>query len=161
MHACSISIDNSTSDLLVLLQKLSLQYEATMHNLELINVTIGSMLGLVTDMNGAINSQMSWIIEQMGGAKEGLRLLVVCSSHLLFLLLATLCVVFVSAPPLSRVILLILVVGNVALELKLNTSLSLQSLCLLETSVIVCGYFGMCSTSMFVFILFYFCQVIF
>ena len=131
-------VDNSTSDLLVLLQRLSSQYEATMRNLELINATIGSTLGVVTDMNSAINSQMGWIVEQMGGTKEALRLLTVCSGHLLFLLLATLCVVFVSAPPPSRVALLVMVVGNVVAEIKFGASLSLQSLCLLEASFVAC-----------------------
>ncbi|KAL5491001.1 hypothetical protein EMCRGX_G016214 [Ephydatia muelleri] len=133
-------IDNSTSDLLVLLQKLSSQYEATMRNLELINATIGSMLGVVTNMNGAINSQMGWIVEQVGGTKEALRLLTICSGHLLFLLLATLCVVFVSAPPPSRVALLLMVVGNVVAEVKFGASLSLQSLCLLEAFVVACNW---------------------
>ncbi len=52
--------------LLGLMEEMSQQYQATLENLRLINSTVSSMLSLVSGMDAAINSQLQWLMEQLG-----------------------------------------------------------------------------------------------
>lgn len=71
-----------------------------------------------------------------GGAQRGLHVLTTLAGHGCFLLVATLCVLFVRAPALARVALLVMVVGNVVAELRTGSSLSLHALAALEVAVL-------------------------
>lgn len=95
------------------------------------------MLSLVVAMETTLSSQLDWLVVQLGGAQQGLTLLVLLATHAVFLLLATLCVLFVKAPALSRVTLLLLVCGNVLLELRYNISLTFSALTALQALVVL------------------------
>ncbi len=64
-------------------------------------------------------------------------MLVTCATHASFLLLATLVVLFVRAPGLARISLLLLVVGNAIGELRFRASLSLYTLTVLEVAIVI------------------------
>lgn len=132
-----ITSDNSTGKLLDVLEEMGEQYRLTLENLRLINASVSSMLSLVLGMNSAVNSQLDWLIGQLGGTQDGLRMLTACAMHGCYLLVATLCVLFVKAPAFARVSLLVLVVGNVVGEVKFHTSLSLLSLTALEIIILL------------------------
>ena len=87
--------DNSTTKLLGVLDDISTQYQSTLENLHLINSSVGSMLGLVAGMDAAVSSRLEWLVAQMGGTQDGLRVLTACATHACFLLIATLCVLFI------------------------------------------------------------------
>lgn len=225
--------DNSTTHLLSVLGEIGSQYENTLEGLERINASIVSLLSLITGMDAAVNSQLGWLMDQLGGlpsplthslscpilwlfseepsvcvffksktenvlladcdnpcvplarenrqhttqtnhhtahstpflpkmihsqkitcfspspmplplapppppggAQRGLHVLTTLAGHACFLLLATLCVLFVRAPALARVALLVMVVGNAAAELRTGSSLSLHTLAALEVVVL-------------------------
>ena len=48
------------------MEEISQQYQSTLDNLRLINATVTSMLSLVSGMDAAINSQLQWMVEQLG-----------------------------------------------------------------------------------------------
>ena len=134
---CVFSSDGSTGELLRVMGEISAQYEATLDNLRLINSTVSNLLSLVAGMDSAVTSQLQWLARQLGGARDGLRVLTVCASHACFLLIATLCVLFIRAPAPTRVALLLLVVGNLIAEVKFQAALSFYVLCALETIILI------------------------
>ena len=107
---------------------MTVQYETTLHNLEAINDTVLHVLTLLDTMNSAVNIQLTWLLEKLGGAQDGLRLLTTVASNVLLLLLSCLILLFLRAPWVSRASLLGLVVLNVGSEVYYNTSLSLAQL---------------------------------
>ena len=133
--------DVSTSQLLSVMADISDKYESTLDNLDRINSSVASMMSLVVAMDTAISGQLDWLIGQLGGAQDGLHVLILLATHAAFLLLATLCVLFVRAPGFARVTLLLLVTVNVLLELYCQFSLTFSALAGLEALVIAgeCG----------------------
>lgn len=129
--------DNSTGQLLVLLEKMSVQYEATLHNLRMINSTVSQVLQLLDTMNGAVGLQLQWVMQHLGGAQDGLKILMVLATHAFFLLLSSLALLFVRAPWVSRLSLLLGVVCNVAAEMKLGSSLTLAQLSATVIAVLI------------------------
>ena len=121
-------IDNSTNDLLLLLNEISGQYENTISNLKTINDTVAHVLSLLDTMNSAVSVQLGWVMEKVGGAQDGLRTLTTTASHCLFLLISCLILLFLKAPWLSRLALLVLVLGNLLAELKFQCAFSLVQL---------------------------------
>ena len=120
-----------------MLGEMNHQYKATLDNLRTINATVMHVLGVLDTMNSAVNIQLNWLTERLGGAQAGLQRLLSLASHALFLLLASLGLLFVRAPWFSRLSLLLLVVGNIVAELWLGASLSLSLLAgLLVTTLI-------------------------
>lgn len=117
--------------------EISAQYQATLDNLRLINSTVSHLLSLVAGMDSAVTSQLQWLARQLGGAQDGLRVLISCASHACFLLIATLCVLFIRAPAPTRVALLVLVVGNLVAEVKFQVALNFYALCALETIIFI------------------------
>lgn len=139
-HLCVVYVcllDNSTGELLVLLEKMSVQYEATLHNLRTINSTVSQVLQLLDTMNGAIGLQLQWVTHHLGGAQDGLKILVVLATHAFFLLLSSLVLLFVRAPWVSRLALLLGVVCNMMAELKLGSSLTLAQLSAAVVAILI------------------------
>ena len=66
------------------------------------------------------------------------RVLSSCAAHTLFLLVSTLCVVFVKAPGAARVFLLLSVVGNAVLDIRVGMSLTFSALAIVETAAVLC-----------------------
>ncbi len=132
-----VCADSSTGQLLRLMAEMSDKYQSTLDNLNRINSSVNAMMGLVVAMETTFNSQLEWLVDQLGGAQRGLHLLVLLSTHATFLLLATLSVLFVKAPALSRVALLLLVCGNVLLEIQYDTSLTFSALAVLQALFIL------------------------
>ncbi len=93
-------------------------------------------MSLVVAMETTISSQLDWLVGQLGGAQDGLRILILLSTHFAYLLMATLCVLFVKAPAFARVVLLTLVCGNVFLEMQYRVSLTFSALAALQALVI-------------------------
>ena len=111
------------------------QYKATLENLRVINSSVSSMMNVVIEMHTMLSSQLDWLINQLGGAKDGLRVLTTLATHTAFLLISILCVLFVKAPGLTRLSLLILVSVNVAVEIKYKISLTFVALAGLQMVV--------------------------
>lgn len=128
--------DEGTGQLLGLMEEISSKYEATLDNLDRINSSVSSMMGLVITMDQAISSQLDWLVGQLGGTQDGLQTLVLLSTHGAFLLLATLAVLFVRAPGFARVALLVLVCGNVCLELQWRVSLTFAALAAVQALLV-------------------------
>ena len=111
---------------------MSSQYQETLHNLQLINDSVSSMVAMLNAMNSALMHNLDWLTDWLGGAKDGLHLLTTLAIHAAFLFLATLCLVFVSAPGLTRVALLVMVTANALAEIKFQLSLSVGTMALLQ-----------------------------
>ena len=107
------------------MENMSLQYQEALHNLQLINTSVSSMVAMLDAMNSALTRNLDWLADCLGGAKDGLHLLTTLAIHAVFLFLATLCLVFVKAPGLARVALLVLVSVNALAEVKFHMSLSM------------------------------------
>ncbi len=98
------------------MDRMSLQYEDTLNNLQLINSSVSSMVEVVTAMNSALTVNLEWMVNWLGGAQDGLHILITLSIHGVFLILATLCLLFVKAPALARVV---MITTNALAEVKL------------------------------------------
>ena len=130
--------DSSTAELLRVMEEMGTQYEATMDNLRLINSSVSSMMGVVLHMQAVLSSQLDWVMESLGGAKDGLRVLTTLATHAAFLFLAVLCVLFVKAPGLTRLSLLIIVSLNAVIEIRYKVSLTFIGLTILQTVIMLC-----------------------
>ena len=133
----STHTDNSTSQLLRVMAEIGNQYESTLNNLERINSSVSSMMELVVAMDSVISGQLDWLIGQLGGAQDGLRILVLLATHAAFLLMATLAVLFVKAPGFARVALLVMVCVNVFCGIRYRVSLTLYGLAAVEALLII------------------------
>lgn len=111
------------------------QYQATLENLRVINSSVTSMMNVVINMHTVLSSQLEWLINHLGGAQDGLRVLTTLATHTVFLVIAILCVLFLKAPALTRLSLLILVSVNVAVEIKYKISLTFVALAGLQMVV--------------------------
>lgn len=113
------------------MENMSSQYQETLHNLQLINDSVSSMVAMLNAMNSALVHNLDWLMEWLGGAKDGLHLLTTLAIHAAFLFLATLCLVFVTAPGLTRVALLVMVTANALAEIKFQVSLGVGMMAVL------------------------------
>ena len=136
--SCFLRSDLSTAELLRVMEEMGAQYEATMDNLRLINSSVSSMMGVVLHMQAMLSSQLDWVMESLGGAKDGLRVLTTLATHAAFLFLAVLCVLFVKAPGLTRLSLLIIVSLNAAIEIRYKVSLTFVGLTVLQIVIMLC-----------------------
>lgn len=122
------------------MEEMGAQYEATMDNLRLINASVSSMMGVVLHMQEMLSSQLDWVVEGLGGAKDGLRVLTTLATHAAFLFLAVLCVLFVKAPGVTRLSLLIIVSLNAAVEIRYKISLTFIGLSIVQAVIMFCEY---------------------
>ena len=122
------------------------QYESTLNNLERINSSVSSMMELVVAMDSAISGQLDWLVGQLGGAKDGLRILILLATHAAFLLMATLAVLFVKAPGFARVSLLVMVCVNVLCDVRYGISFTLYGLTALESLLIIGMLLSKCNS---------------
>lgn len=120
------------------MEEMGAQYEATMDNLRLINSSVSSMMKVVLHMQAMLTSQLDWVMDSLGGAKDGLRILTTLATHAAFLFLAVLCILFVRAPGLTRLSLLLLVSINAAVEIRYRVSLTFIGLTMLQTVIMLC-----------------------
>ena len=134
----SLSSDSSTSELLRVMEEMGAQYESTMENLRLINASVSSMMGVVLHMQHMLSSQLDWVMESLGGAKDGLRILTTLATHAAFLFVAVLCILFVRAPGFARISLLIIVSMNAIIEIRYKVSLTFMALSVLQTAIMIC-----------------------
>ena len=134
----SLVSDSSTAELLRVMEEMGSQYEATMENLRVINSSVSSMMGVVLHMQGMLSSQLDWVMESLGGAKDGLRVLTTLATHATFLFLAILCILFVKAPAFTRLSLLVIVSANAMVEIRYQVSLTFVALAVLQTAIMLC-----------------------
>ena len=136
--------ENSTGELLAVLQNLAVQYRATTHNLHLINTTIGDLLHTMDSTYAIVLSQLKLLKVEFGGTQIGLRALLSIATHACFLLFATLCVLFVNGPAFSRIALLLMVAANVFADVRYQCSLSLYMLAAMEVALLTCECVCVC-----------------
>ena len=117
------------------------QYRHTQENLNTINLTISNVLKLLDSMNGAITVQLGWLMETMGGAQDGLHVLISIASHGVFLLIACLVLLFLKAPWFSRFMLLVLVVSNLILDISTGNGLSILQLVVLMGTILISEFY--------------------
>ena len=129
--------DNSTGKLLVLLSDMNTQYKNTLDNLNTINNTITHVLSLLDTMNGAVNIQLGWLLQKLGGAEDGLHTLTTIASHSMFLFLAGFVLLFFKAPWFSRVMLLLVVIGNLSVEMKLQNGFTVPQLTVIISTILL------------------------
>lgn len=111
-------LDDSTDRLLKVVHRLNVQYEDMQIRLNTINNTLSHVLSLLDTMNEAINVQLGWLMDRFGGAQDGLHLLTAIACHGVFLLVNCLVLLFLKAPWLSRLMLLVVVVVNMIIEVN-------------------------------------------
>ena len=122
---------------MVLLNELSEQYESTIDNLKTINNTVTHVLSLLNAMNSAVNIQLGWLMEQLGGAQDGLHTLTAIGGHAMYLLMGCLLLLFIKAPWVSRFALLLLIMSNLVMELKFHFGLSLSQLSVILLTILL------------------------
>lgn len=134
---CSVCVlpDESLETLSTLQEQTSAQYRQTLEDLRQINATVHYILALTNSLDHSLNDQLAWFMEHVGGATKGLSLVTLLAGHVAFLLLAALVLMFVQAPALPRVALLVLVVGNALAALQWGSGLDLAWLGLLLVAV--------------------------
>ncbi len=101
------------------------------HRLNTINTTVSHVLMLLDNIDGVVNTQLGWLVDHMGGAQDGLSVLVSIATHGVFLLVGCLVLLFLKAPWFSRLMLLVAVVTNLLLDINTTHRLSLHQLTLL------------------------------
>ena len=130
-----LSPDDSLETLSTLQEQTSAQYRQTLEDLRQINATVHYILTLTNGLDHSLNNQLAWFMEHVGGATKGLSLVTLLVGHAAFLLLSALVLMFVQAPVLPRVALLVLVVGNVLAALQWGSGLDLSWVGLLLAAV--------------------------
>ncbi len=123
------------------MENMSVQYEEALHNLQLINASVSSMVAVLNAMNSALTRNLDWLMDWLGGAKDRLHLLTTLAVHAAFFFLATLCLVFVKAPGLARAALLLMVTLNALLEIKFQVSLTVGMMAILQTMFLIGIYY--------------------
>lgn len=88
-------------------------------------------------MNSAVNVQLGWLMEALGGAKDGLHTLTGIVGHAMYLLMGCLLLLFLKAPWVSRVSLLLLVTSNLAIEIKFQYGISLTQLTVILITIFI------------------------
>jgi len=119
------------------MESMSVQYKEILHNLQLINSTMSSMRGVVDSMNSALQRNLQWMMSWVGGAKDGLHTLTTVVVHAAFLFLGTLCLLFVGAPAMARVSLLVMVTTNALVEIKFHRSLPVAAMAALQALLLL------------------------
>lgn len=127
--------DTSTSQLLTVIDEMNSQYNATLENLRLINDSVTSMMNVINNMHTVLSTQLDWLIGQLGGAQDGLAVLTTLVTHAAFLLMAILCVLFVKAPGLTRLSLLVMVSTNALMEIKYRVSLTFVAMTIAQVVI--------------------------
>lgn len=120
-------------ELLDLMETTTSQYKQTLHNLHLIDASITSMFSVVD----SLQQKLDWIVAWLGGTRDELHVPTALVVHMAFAFLAMLCLVFVGAPGMTRVGLLIMVVGNVVMEINFRCSLNMSSMASLQAVFLI------------------------
>ena len=84
-------------------------------------------------METKVDTRLTWLVERLGGTGDKLAILCTSVLHVGYFLVATLTVLFLSAPPFTRLVLIIVVPLNAWCEIRLGSSLSYASLTVLVT----------------------------
>ena len=130
-------VDNSTIKLLEVINQLNGQYLDMQTRLNSINRTVSHVLVLLDNVNTAVNMQLGWLMDNLGGAQDGLHVLTCIAMHCLFLLVTCLVLVFLKAPWFSRLMLLVMVVGNLVIDVNTAKGLSLSQLIVLMGMILI------------------------
>ncbi|XP_052898598.1 protein brambleberry-like [Anopheles moucheti] len=88
------------------------QYRYTLEQVQRINATVANMLESLKNLQQDFNRQLAWLMEKIGGSENILPKLNVILMHLGYLLLGMICLAFVGADKLLRVIFIVAVPGN-------------------------------------------------
>ena len=152
---CNLLLDESTSKLLQLVNQLNTQYHEMQSGLDAINNTIAQVLVLLDSTNEAVNIQLGWLLERLGGAQDGLYLLTSVATHGVFLLANCLVLLFLKAPWFSRLMLLVITVLNLIIDINTSNGLSLAQLAVLMGIVFIGQSSNLISIITIVFIIVY------
>ncbi|XP_053662005.1 protein brambleberry-like [Anopheles marshallii] len=88
------------------------QYRYTLEQVQRINATVVNMLESLKNLQQDFNRQLAWLVEKIGGSENILSKLNVILMHLGYLLLGMICLAFVGADKLLRVVFIVAVPGN-------------------------------------------------
>ncbi|XP_052866376.1 protein brambleberry-like [Anopheles cruzii] len=87
-------------------------YQYTIEQLQLINTTVSDLLNSFERLHHNFNRQVTWLVEKFGGSKNSLQNLNIILLHLSYLLIGMICLAFVGASKLLRVVFISAVPSN-------------------------------------------------
>ena len=90
----------------------------------------------IGELENRFDFRLSWLADQFGGTGDKIATLTTCFCHFLYFILMTISVLFLNAPPLCRVIVLVMVPFNAWAEIKLATSMSYITMTVLILAVV-------------------------
>ena len=85
-----------------------------LENIQRLNSSLNHVLGIV----GQVDSQIDWVASQLGGNRADIQVIAITVQHACYLVMAMMCVVFLSAPWMSRLALVLVVPLNAMAQLK-------------------------------------------
>uniref|UniRef100_A0A182MWZ9 Protein brambleberry n=1 Tax=Anopheles culicifacies TaxID=139723 RepID=A0A182MWZ9_9DIPT len=88
------------------------QYRYTLEQVQRINATVANMLESLKALQQDFNHHLAWLVETIGGSENILPKLNVIAMHVGYLLLGMICLAFVGADNLLRVVFIVAVPGN-------------------------------------------------
>uniref|UniRef100_A0A182PPN1 Protein brambleberry n=1 Tax=Anopheles epiroticus TaxID=199890 RepID=A0A182PPN1_9DIPT len=87
-------------------------YGYTLEQLQRINATVANMLESIRTLQQDFNRQLAWLVEKVGGSEKIIPKLNIILVHIAYLLLGMICLAFVGADKLLRVVFIAAVPGN-------------------------------------------------
>uniref|UniRef100_A0A182JB97 Protein brambleberry n=1 Tax=Anopheles atroparvus TaxID=41427 RepID=A0A182JB97_ANOAO len=88
------------------------QYRYTLEQLQRINATVSNLLESLGKLQQDFNQHLAWLVEKIGGSENVLHKLNVILVHFSYLLVGMICLAFVGADKLLRVVFIAAVPGN-------------------------------------------------
>uniref|UniRef100_A0A4Y0BPT1 Protein brambleberry n=1 Tax=Anopheles funestus TaxID=62324 RepID=A0A4Y0BPT1_ANOFN len=88
------------------------QYRYTLEQVQRINATVANMLESLRTLQQDFNRHLAWLVEKIGGSENILPKLNIILMHFGYLLLGMICLAFVGADQLLRVLFIVAVPGN-------------------------------------------------
>lgn len=131
-------LDTSSQKLLSHHATLQQQQQQVVTNLHKINRTVMEVMGAVTGLQTHFEGRIAWVTQLLGGADDKLVVLQCCLLHLAYFLLLVVVAAFLHTPILTRVLLMLVVVANMAGQLTHKSSLDFAGLTVFMVSI-VCG----------------------
>ncbi|KAK7094027.1 protein brambleberry-like [Littorina saxatilis] len=130
-------LDASSERLLSHHDTLQRRQEEVFDNLQKINTTVLAVMTTVLDLQTQMEQRISWVTQILGGADDKLEVLQCCVLHLAYFLLVVVVAAFLHTPVMTRVIMMVVVVSNMAGQLTHHSSLDFAGLTVFITTIIL------------------------
>ncbi|KAH9489374.1 hypothetical protein Btru_056524 [Bulinus truncatus] len=122
------NLDNNLQELLKKYEKLYIQYESMYNNLEKMNATINHVLVDISTFVQHFDVKMSWLLEFLGVTENKLSAISCCLLHIAYFFLLAVMATLLEISVSVRLVMLVIIVGNVAAELNYNYSMNFAGL---------------------------------